>query len=86
MKSTIAKSLFNSHSYTEYRKIVTDLLLEGKSTGNEQSESLTNYSKLNEARMNRLEKTMKVSDEVLLELENLKHNYICCSFGYFRDR
>ncbi|MDL2143797.1 thioredoxin family protein [Flavobacterium tructae] len=76
MKSTIAKSLFNSHSYTEYRKIVTDLLLEGKSTGNEQSESLTNYSKLNEARMNRLEKTMKVSDEVLLELENLKYNYI----------
>ncbi|MCC9017393.1 MULTISPECIES: thioredoxin family protein [Flavobacterium] len=76
MKSTIAKSLFNSHSYTEYRKIVTDLLLEGKSTGNEQSESLTNYSKLNEARMNRLEKTMKVSDEVVSELESLKHNYI----------
>ncbi|OXB23586.1 thioredoxin family protein [Flavobacterium tructae] len=76
MKSTIAKSLFNSHSYTEYRKIVTDLLLEGKSTGNEQSESLTNYSKLNEARMNRLEKTMKVSDEVVSELEKVKHNYI----------
>lgn len=76
MKSSIAKALFNSHSYTEYRKIVTDLLLEGKSTGNEQSESLTNYTKLNEARMNRLEKTMKVSDEVVSELENLKHNYI----------
>ncbi|CAI2765645.1 thioredoxin family protein [Flavobacterium collinsii] len=76
MKSTIAKALFNSHSYAEYRKIVTDLLLEGKSTGNEQSESLTNYSKLNEARMNRLEKTMKVFDEIASELENLKHNYI----------
>jgi hypothetical protein len=58
MKSIVAKALFNSHSYAEYRKLVTDLLLEGKSTGNEQSESLTNYSKLNETRMNRLEKTI----------------------------
>lgn len=76
MKSTIARALFNSHSYTEYRKLVTDLLLEGKSTGSEQSESLTNYSKLNEARMNRLEKTIKISDEVLSQLENLEHSYI----------
>ena len=51
MKSIVAKALFNTHSYAEYRKLVTDLLSEGKSTGNEQSESLTNYSKLNEARM-----------------------------------
>lgn len=76
MKSTIAKALFNSHSYAEYRKIVTDLLLEGKSTGNEQSESLTNYSKLNDARMNRLDKTVKISDEILSKLEHLEHSYI----------
>ncbi|AWK03234.1 thioredoxin family protein [Flavobacterium crocinum] len=76
MKSTVAKALFNSHSYAEYRKLVTDLLSEGKSTGNEQSESLTNYSKLNEARMNRLEKTIKISDEVAEKLQNLDNHYI----------
>ncbi|SEP16144.1 Thiol-disulfide isomerase or thioredoxin [Flavobacterium sp. CF108] len=76
MKSTVAKALFNSHSYAEYRKLVTDLLSEGKSTGSEQSESLTNYSKLNEARMNRLEKTIKISEEVISKLQHLDNHYI----------
>lgn len=76
MKSIVAKGLFNSHSYIEYRKIVTDLLSEGKSSGNEQSESLTNYSKLNEARMNRLEKTISISDDVAHKLQNLDNHYI----------
>ncbi|MDR7209732.1 thioredoxin family protein [Flavobacterium piscis] len=76
MKSIVAKGLFNSHSYSEYRKLVTDLLSEGKSTGNEQSESLTNYSKLNEARMNRLEKTISISEDVISKLQNLDNHYI----------
>ena len=76
MKTTIAKALFNSHSYLEYRKLVSDLLLEGKSTGNEQSEDITHYSTLNETRMNRLDKTMKITDENRLILKSLKGNYI----------
>ncbi|OXA87395.1 thioredoxin family protein [Flavobacterium hercynium] len=76
MKSIVAKALFNSHSYAEYRKLVTDLLSEEKSTGNEQSESLTNYSKLNEARMNRLDKTIKISEETISKLQKLDHQYI----------
>lgn len=76
MKRTIAKALFNSHSYSEYRKLITDLLKEGKSTGNEQSPELTNYSLLNETRMNRLEKTLKIPQENILKLNSLKHNYI----------
>lgn len=76
MKATIAKSLFNSHSYLEYRKLVSDLLTIGKSTGQEQSAELTNYSKLNDVRMNRLDKTIKLSDEVVFRLERLKKEYI----------
>jgi hypothetical protein len=76
MKSIIAKSLFNSHSYLEYRKLVSDLLLEGKSTGTEQSEELTHYTTLNETRMNRLDKTMKVPDEIGLQLKNLEKDFI----------
>ena len=76
MKSIVAKALFNSHSYVEYRKLVTDLLSEGKSTGNDQSESLTHYTTLNEARMNRLEKTIKISEETITKLQNLENHYI----------
>ena len=76
MKIPVAKALFNSHSYPEYRKLVSDLLLEEKSTGNEQSEDLTHYSTLNETRMNRLEKTMKITEENSLKLKSLKGEYI----------
>jgi len=76
MKSIVAKALFNSYSYAEYRKLVTDLLSEGKSTGNDQSESLTHYTSLNEARMNRLEKTIKISEETIAKLQSLEHHYI----------
>lgn len=76
MKSIVAKALFNSHSYVEYRKLVADLLLEGKSTGKDQSESLTHYTSLNETRMNRLEKTITISEETIVKLQNLDHHYI----------
>ena len=76
MKTAIAKALFNSHPYLEYRKLVSDLLLENKSTGNEQSDDLTHYSTLNETRMNRLDKTMKITDENTLKLKSLKKEYI----------
>ena len=73
---SVAKALFNSHSYLEYRKIVSDLLSEGKSTGNEQSEDLVHYSTLNEARLKRLDKTIQVSEEVSMKLKGLKNEYI----------
>ena len=76
MKTSVAKALFKSHSYPEYRKLISDLLLEGKSTGNEQSEDLTHYSTLNKTRMNRLNKTMKITDENSLKLKSLKGEYI----------
>jgi hypothetical protein len=76
MKSIVAKALFNSHSYSEYRKLVSDLLSDGKSTGNDQSEDLTHYTSLNEKRMNRLEKTITVSEDVIAKLQNLNNHYI----------
>lgn len=76
MIKSIARALFNSYSYPEYRKLVTDLLKDGKSTGDQQSEELTNYSSLNETRMNRLEKTMKISDENINKLKSLNNEFI----------
>src|SRR3970040_122289 len=76
MKIPVAKALFKSHSYAEYRKVVSDLLRNEKSTGKEQSSELTLYSGLNETRMNRLEKTMKISEEIVHQLKSLKNEYI----------
>ncbi|AYN06147.1 thioredoxin family protein [Flavobacterium sp. 140616W15] len=76
MQKSITNALSNSYSYTEYRKIVTALLAEGKSTGSEQSEDLTHYTSLNETRMNRLEKTIKITETTISKLQNLRKNYI----------
>jgi hypothetical protein len=76
MKSSVAKALFNSYTYLEYRKIISDLLSEGKSTGNEQSEDLLHYSTLNETRLKRLDKTITVPGEIGLELNALEREYI----------
>jgi hypothetical protein len=76
MQKSITNTLSNSYSYIEYRKLVTDLLAEGKSTGSEQSEDLTHYSSLNETRMNRLEKTIKITETTISKLQNLHRDYI----------
>ncbi|NDI97930.1 thioredoxin family protein [Flavobacterium sp. LaA7.5] len=72
----ITNSLEKSYSYSEYRNHIAQLLLEGLSTGNTQSEDLTHYSTLNEVRMNRLEKTLKITPEITEKLKAIKKNYI----------
>lgn len=76
MINTIKQALENSFSFADYRKKVTSLIAEGKSTGHTQSEDLLKYSELNETRMNRLEKTIEVTDEVKTKLQNLDKKYI----------
>ena len=76
MKTPVAKALFNSHSYQEYRKLISDLLLEGMSTGNEQSEDLKHYSELNDTRMNRLDKTIAITEDNIQKIKDLKGEYI----------
>ncbi len=61
MRTTIEKGLAASMSYADYRTLVHELLAEGKSTGNLQSESYLNYSRLGNARMKRLDKTFSFS-------------------------
>ncbi|PJJ09741.1 thioredoxin-like protein [Flavobacterium sp. 1] len=76
MKSSVAKALFNSYSYLEYKKVVSDLLAEGRSTGNEQSPELLNYTALNETRLKRLDKTIVVTEEIKSKLKTLNKEYI----------
>lgn len=76
MKTKIIDGFSKGIGYAEYRKQVSDLLAEGRSTGNEQTEDLLHYSKLNETRMNRLDKTIQVVDDVSKKLNSLKDEYI----------
>ena len=87
MLSIIQSALQNSHSYTEYRNIVSKLISEGKSTGKEQSADLLHYSELNEVRMKRLEKTLKLDPEVEKTLQNIKSNqtWLVISEGWCGD-
>ena len=75
MKTTIAQSFIHSISYADYRDKVSELFKNGKVSGNEQSESLLHYTQLNEARMNRLDKTISISDAVSDELNGLRNHY-----------
>lgn len=87
MLSIIQSAILNSHSYREYRTLVSKLINEGKSTGKEQSADLLHYSELNEVRMNRLEKTLKIDTEVQKTLENLKskQTWLVISEGWCGD-
>ena len=76
MKIVIAQALFNSHSYLEYRKLMADLLKDGKSTAVEQTQERTHYSELNESRMRRLDKTINITDENCVKLKTLTKRYI----------
>lgn len=75
LKNIITDSLRKSISYSTYRTLIKGLLVEGKSTGGIQSEELTNFSMLNDKRMDRLDKTLKVSEETINYLDELNENF-----------
>ena len=73
-KSTIElvrESYKNAVSYEDYRVLVKSLSDEGKSTGPKQTEALTNYTVLNDRRMKRLDKTVKVGEEYTEKIKSL---------------
>ncbi|PHQ56744.1 MAG: thioredoxin family protein [Lutibacter sp.] len=76
MNNTLIKCNLNKGiSYPKYRKLIKELLKEKKSTGIEQSIDLFNFSVLNDKRMDRLDKTLKVSEETLTSINDLSNNF-----------
>ena len=71
MKKIIEKSLENSYTYQQFRNLVSNLLTENKSTGNIQSEEITAFSSLNDRRMKRLDKTIKISDKTSIAMNTI---------------
>jgi len=58
-------------TWTEYRKMVDDLLAQGLSTGDNNSPEMVEYAKLNQARMQRLEKHTQILTEELQTVSSL---------------
>ncbi|MFD0760512.1 thioredoxin family protein [Lutibacter aestuarii] len=83
----ITNSISKSFTYEQYRLKIKNLLDERKSTGLEQSEILLEYSLLNDKRMDRLDKTLKVTDETLNSLSQLNKpfTFLVISEGWCGD-
>lgn len=71
----IENSLNKAVSYNTYRNHVKKLISEGKSTGNNQSDELLDFSKLNDKRMDRLDKTLKVLPSTQQTVNHLTEDY-----------
>ena len=71
MKKRIEEGLQKGVSYVAYRTLISDLLASGKSSGATQSEALLNYSKLNDKRMKRLDKTSKLTQDTVVALKSI---------------
>jgi hypothetical protein len=72
MKEYLEKSM----SFAEYIKLIDDLLLDGKTTGPNQSDAMFNYGKLNRQRMHRLEKTVALNESLREKVQNNKRKMI----------
>ncbi len=69
-------SLAGAYTYKAYRQLIDDLLAEGKTTGPNQSEELTQYTELNVQRMQRLDKTVKVQPALAAAASGLRDQYL----------
>lgn len=64
MKAIYQNAYNNSLSYDDYLKLIDEKIAQKLSTGHEQSELLTDFTKLNRARMKRLDKTQQILPEL----------------------
>lgn len=63
MDNLLAKSLDKSMDYKTYRELIKQLAEDNSTSGNDKAEANINYTKLNDRRMKRWDKTVKISEE-----------------------
>ena len=77
VKKVITQELIDeSMSYKAYRTLVSELLEDNKGTGENHSDAILNYTKMNVQRMKRLDKKTKLNDETISVLSNLNQKQI----------
>jgi len=70
----VKKSIKKAVSYKEFRAQVATHVAQGTSSGPYQSEALSHYTLLNNARMKRLDKTTKISEEIAEKFQDYQGN------------
>ena len=87
MKNIIQQSIQKGINYSTYRQLIIDLLKEGKSTGTTENPEYLQFSELNNSRMNRLDKTIKILESHQNQLKNLstKITFLIISEGWCGD-
>jgi len=64
------------YSYDEYRDLIDELLSEGKTTGENHSESMLHFTKMNVHRMKRHDKRTDLNDELVEKLDDVNDEWI----------
>ena len=60
----------NGMSYATYRQLITDLMAQNKTTGNDHSEAMLHYTDLNIQRMNRLDRKSRLTEQTIDFMKN----------------
>ncbi|MCD2257920.1 thioredoxin family protein [Psychroserpens luteolus] len=74
VQDIIKDSLKKAISYQDYRTLVHQLVEDESTSGNEKTEPLVNYTMLNDRRMKRWDKTVKVSEDIKERFANFNGN------------
>lgn len=66
----------SAYSYKTYRAMLDELMSEGKTTGENHSEAMIHYTKMNIHRMKRLDKRTKINEDLVERLEQVERPMI----------
>ncbi|MEM8506948.1 MAG: thioredoxin family protein [Bacteroidota bacterium] len=72
IKSVIQKGINNAMSYEEYRALVRELAVLKSNSGMEKTEALANYTQLNDKRMSRWDKTLRIPEVIANKVKQLR--------------
>jgi len=66
----------NAYTYQEYRDMIDERMAEGKTTGDNHSEAMLHYTKMNVHRMDRQDKRVKLTEDVKNALDGVERKLI----------
>lgn len=87
MKKITRDIINNAWTYDDYRTKINELFADGKTTGDNHSEAMMNYTKMNIFRMKRLDKTTRLTENTLSQLnrENRKITWLVITEAWCAD-
>lgn len=76
MKKIDQQIIKEAYSYSTYRQLIDNLFAQEKNTGTDHSEAMLHYTKMNIARMNRLDKKTTLTEATLRKLKEIQEEQI----------